>query len=74
MRYSILLDRYVDTGSGYEDSYLLALVKMLPQIDMIQIDKCLLHSVTFSEMGRNCKIAIIKDSHVKFTPFSPGNF
>jgi len=61
-----------DTNSDGE-SYLKAVIKQLPHLDKLVIVKCLLHSFSFMEITRGLKLLIIKDSHVKFHPFSPGD-
>ena len=62
----------LDDTNGDGVTYLKALIKQLPHLDKLVIVKCLLHSYSFMEITRGLKLLIIKDSHIKFHPFAPG--
>lgn len=43
----------------FSNNYLKPLIKQLPQVQKLTASKCLLHSMSFSEMFRGLKILVI---------------
>ncbi len=73
IQYYLTLNNFDDCDDGDGIRYLKSVCKQLPHIDKLVCMKSLLHSHAFCELFRGLKLLIIKDSHIKFTPFAPGD-